>query len=326
MMIARVPHLDPRLYRGQGVLSDSTLWRRLRRRFKVWHPRTTSATFFYITILAALALALPGCGDGQGFSLDKAMAPKSAARIADESMLAPEADVRRQALYEMSKWKDVDAGLVNLVGLAVLGEKDVMARAQAARTLGQWARPEGAAYLSVALAGQFEGLDFPEAREHLVKLGVTMPRTPDDSKFVRRDAAWALGHLQSDEAVKSLVRALQFDADADVRIECARTLRQHKHPAAAQGLLLGLADRDLAVRVLSAESLQYMTGQKLGLDVAAWDKFLSSTESPLADYGTKVKVTRSSAKWIDFSQEKKARIREIFSDLFPLERKEGPFD
>ena len=284
-----------------------------------------------VVLILATALLLPGCGDGEGdgFSLDKAvkdLAPKPAAQIADESMLAPEADKRRDALHEMSKWKDVDAGLVNLVGLAVLGEKDVMARAQAARTLGQWARPEGVAYLSVALAGRFEGVDFPEARENMTKLGVTMPTTPDSSKFVRRDAASALGNIQSDDSVKSLVRALQFDADVDVRIECARTLRRHKHPAAAQGLLLGLADRDLAVRVLSAESLQFMTGQKLGLDVAAWDKFLSSTEAPLADYGSKVKVTRSSAKWIDFSQEKKARIREIFSDLFPLERKEGPFD
>lgn len=280
-------------------------------------------------VCGLVALALVGCTDGEEFSLDKAvksMGPKSPAQIADESMLAPEPDKRRQALYEMSKWTQVDAGLAGLVGLAVLGEKDAMARAQAARTLGAWARPDSVSYLSIALAGRIDGLDFPEARESLTKLGVTMPTTPDSSKFVRRDAAWALGRIATDDSVKSLVRGLQLDSDIDARIQCAKTLREHKHPDAARGLLLGLADRDLAVRTNSAESLQYMTGQKLGLDVAAWDKFLSSSETPLANYGTKVKVDRSSAQLLDFSQEKKAKIREIFSDLFPLERKEGPFD
>ena len=41
-----------------------------------------------------------------------------------------------------------------------------------------WARPDSVAYLSIALAGRIDGLDFPEARESLTKLGVTMPTTP----------------------------------------------------------------------------------------------------------------------------------------------------
>lgn len=292
-------------------------------------PKATPMTPAVATLVLS-ALVLAGCSPSdEGFSLDKfakSLIPASPSEVLDDSMLSPSADKRREALYKMSKWKNVDESYVGLVGLAILGEKDTMTRAQAARTLGAWGKPYGTAYLSVALAGKIEGVEFPETVEYLSRLGVALPTVADRSKLVRRNAAAGLAMMKTDEAVKSLVHGLRYDSDVDVRLQCARSLSRHRHTEAAPGLLLGLIDSDLAVRVAAAESLQYMTGQNLGQDVKAWEAFLAKSESPLAQYGHKVRVKRNKALWFDLSQERKAKIMEIFSDLFPLERKEGPFD
>lgn len=278
-----------------------------------------------IILVAAALSAVCGCTSDEGFSLDtwmKNLGGRSPEEVLQDSVLATSADARRQALYKMSKWKKPGEGHVTLVGLSLLGDKDMMTRSQAARTLGAWADPRGVGYLSIALAGEVKGVDVaPEETG-----GVQLPKTPDVSKFVRGSAAEALARVASDEAVASLVQGLRHDTDLDVRMRCARALRHHRHVGAAQALLLGLADRDLGVRTTSTDSLRFMTGEDFGQDGETWNRYLSETESPLAAYGREPKVKRTTASWLDFSQERKAKIREIFSDLFPLERKEGPFD
>jgi HEAT repeat protein len=244
----------------------------------------------------------------------------------EESLSPYPADTRRKALYEMSSWKDVDRSLVLHVGLALLAEPDDMARAQAARTLGTWGTPDALPYLSVALVGAIDGVAFTDTVAELNELGIAMPEKLDRSKFVRRGAAWGLANVTGDNAVRSLVHAVQFDIEPDVRMQCARSLGQHRHVDAARGLILALADPDLGVRTLAADSLEHMTGRDLGQDPEAWALYFTETDMPLAHYGSDVKIDRSQTSWIDLSEDRKAKIREIFSDLFPLERKEGPFD
>ena len=268
-------------------------------------------------ILTTAAVALLGCE-----SLKEKFRFRSQKQVLEDSVLSPVADVRRDALYRMRRWDSADTELVTLVGLALLGDRDAMVRSQAARTLGAWAHPGAVPYLWTALAGDTGREDQPEAPDTEIKL----PQTPDTSKFVRVDCAKALGGFSEPEAVVPLVHSLGLDTDLDVRIECARALRHHRRGEAARGPLIGLADRDLAVRTTSSESLRFMTREDFGPDAEAWGTFLRDSESPLAAYGHEPKVKRSSAAWFDLSQERKAKIREIFSDLFPLERKEGPFD
>ena len=279
-------------------------------------------------LTAALVLvSVAGCAsNGEGFSLDafvKGLLPSSSGDVLEESVLSADPDVRRKALYAMSKWKESDAELVTLVGITLLGEKDMMTRVQAARTLGAWADPEGLGYLSIALTGDSSDADMALGTEG----GLTLPKVADRSKFVRGEAAKALGNIPEDGAVASLVAALRTDVDRDVRIRCVRALRHHRNVAAAKALILALADNCLAVRVTARESLEYMTGQDLGDDPAAWDAYVSGTDAPLADYGnrpTRKRATQST--WFHISEDRRTRIKEIFSDLFPLERKEGPFD
>jgi hypothetical protein len=279
-----------------------------------------------LAALALCALAAAGCRSGREFSLDafvKGLLPASPGEVMQKSVVAPEPDERRRALYQMSRWRDADVELVSLVGMALLGEPDAMTRAQAARTLGAWGHPNGATYLAVALAGEA-----PEVAGGEQDAGPppALPKVPDGSKFVRIECAAALGEHHGAEALQALGRALRSDADGDVRIASARALRYHQDTSAVRGLMGALADEDVAVRATAVESLSYLTGRDFGSDADAWAQFFAESAAPFAECGQGPEPERSSASWLHFSEDRKAKVREIFSDLFPLERKKGPFD
>lgn len=271
-----------------------------------------------VLLSAAAAAVLGGCSSGDGYSL---LSPKTRADVLAEAFKSPESDVRRKAMYEMSRWKEHTEDHVTLVGLALLGEPDMMTRAQAAQTLGAWGDAKGVFYLAVTLGGKRAGSEAATKTEQ----DFVLPEFPDGSKFVRLACAKALGRIGAGEAVLSLAHGLRSDGDVDVRIECARSLRRQRQVDAARALLIGLIDSDLAVRVTATESLEYMTGRHVDGGAEAWSTFLAEAETPLAGYGHPPKRKPSKPDEV-ISEEKKQKIREILSDLFPLERREGPFD
>lgn len=280
-------------------------------------------------ILLVAVVALAGCAeqDRPGFTLQGFIAdllPQSPQEVLAESVESPDLDQRRRSIMEMANWDDANEGLVTLVGMTLMTERDTMTRAQAAQTLGMWGDRRGALFLAVALTGM------PPQEKIELKTDVlsTMPNLPDRSKFVRMEAAYALGKLDPAVSVGPLATSLQTDPDLDVRMAAAHALGRHQSEDAVQAVLIGMVDDDLAVRVAALDSLRYMTGQDFGRDVEAWLNYLNSAEQPLADYGeSPVEPHRTeSSVWQVFSDERKAKIREIFNDLFPLERREGPFD
>lgn len=257
-----------------------------------------------LVFLSMVMAAAVGCDRGKTYTpmdLIRGVLPKDRSTVLREAIVAEDADTRREAVHKMSKWKDPGDEMVELIGLALLGDSDRMVRAQAARTLGAWASPASLEYLTKAV------------------------RTDDDA-FVRADCAAALGRLESDEATSQLAARLRFDGNADVRIACAKALKLHRKRSAAQGLVPGLTDRDLAVRGASEQALRFMTGQDLGGEPAPWRQFLSEADDPLAEYGHPPKRKKRKDQRVDPNAGKKAKIRQIFKDLFPLERKKGPFD
>jgi len=261
-------------------------------------------TFLLSVLLILAAHWLIGCDREKEYTLMdviRRVMPKDRPTVLQEAIVAEDADTRREAIHRMSKWKDASDEMVELVGLTLLGDPDRMVRAQAAQTLGVWANPASLECLTKTV------------------------RTDDDA-FVRADCAAALGCLESDEATDLLADRLQFDGNADVRIACAKALKLHRKRSAAEGLLPGLMDRDLAVRGAAEQALRFMTGQDLGGETAPWGKFLSEAGDPLAEYGHPPKRKKRQDQRVDPGAEKKARIRQIFKDLFPLERKKGPFD
>jgi HEAT repeat protein len=76
----------------------------------------------------------------------------------------------------------------------------------------------------------------------------------DDDPLVRRHAAWALGELESERAVRPLIEHLE-DNDADVRLVAAWALGEIKDDAAIYPLTQRLDDRDPLVREMAALAL-----------------------------------------------------------------------
>jgi hypothetical protein len=276
-------------------------------------------------ILAVLSFGLAGCDqDDKGFDINTTVAkmmPKPHKTILEESVVSPDPDVRRKALYDMAKWQDRQPGLIELVGLTVLGDSDAMVRAQAARTLGAWGDKAGTPYLVKGLTGDMSTFSVKSGASAMV-----LTKIADSNKFVRIDCARSLGHIPTEDSTKQLVNALRLDPDADVRIASAEALREHRNLAAANGLIVALKDGDLAVAGSARDSLGYLTGRDLGPDPQDWLKFLAETKDPLAGYGHTPKRVTTAIEKVDPNAAKKARIMDIFRDLFPLERKVGPFD
>lgn len=127
---------------------------------------------------------------------------------------------------------------------------------------------------------------------------------------IRVDAAYALGELKTESAEKlllslledsetevriaavnalamqgnavagqQLVRIIRSDSDKDVRSAAIRNLA--KYPGDATVAVLGevLSEPEPALQIAATESLDKVTGEKIGMSVPKWKEYLSSRQS-----------------------------------------------
>lgn len=92
----------------------------------------------------------------------------------------------------------------------------------------------------------------------------------DQSPTVRRAACEVFADVGSDQAVAKLDSILAGDSSADVRLVAAAALGRVKTRAAAEALLSGLADENIALRHRCRESLRNILGTDHAEDVAQW--------------------------------------------------------
>lgn len=173
-----------------------------------------------------------------------------------------DADVRREAVLAIASSNKVESApaLVRLLCVVARTDPDAMVRAGAARALG---RVEG---------------------EGVVDTLVEVLRA-DPSAYVRSDAAMALGRKGAPEGLPALVEAMRNDANTDVRVAAGGALRHFKDRAAAEALVAGLEDSNVAQAHKCWESLRYVTGQDLPREPAPWEAFFASAEDPFARHG-----------------------------------------
>lgn len=218
-------------------------------------------------VLGIVLASLLSVGCGKSRTADEWIKARlSPATPADRilQMESEHADVRREALLYVQRKPDMHRvpSVIKLVCLLAREdyEKEPMVRATAARTL-----------------GEMKGEDV------VPTLGAVL--TTDPNPFVRADAAWALGRQGSPDGIQALAHAIRQDKSVDVRVASAEALHGVKDKRAAETLLAGLADPDVAVARKSWESLRYLTGQDLPFSVEPWSEWLASAEQPFARYG-----------------------------------------
>jgi len=111
-----------------------------------------------------------------------------------------------------------------------------------------------------------------------------LERLEDEEWLVRREAARTLQRLHADEAVVPLMEHIDRDSEpnAGVRGEAAHALGQFPEQRVLQALIQALGDPSLAVNHNTIVALEFLTGQNLGYEPAAWLAWLEDTDDPFA--------------------------------------------
>ena len=84
----------------------------------------------------------------------------------------------------------------------------------------------------------------------------------------------------TDEAVSVLTGALRNDGHLDVQLAAAKGLANFNSSTVIQALSTALEYQDPAIQFRAAQSLAQVTGQNLGTDITAWQRFLADSVSP----------------------------------------------
>ena len=164
-----------------------------------------------------------------------------------------DADNRRAALTQLAASEvGGEPALVRMYRLLIT-DPDPTVRAAAISALGRHGEPADASKVAARLdpAGETEPL------------------------IVRWESAKSLRVLAADEAsrrmvVDRLVRSVQDDPDADVRLASAQALGRYRQPRVFDALVIALNDVDFGVVEAARRSLSLLTGTNAGYDPRDW--------------------------------------------------------
>jgi hypothetical protein len=109
----------------------------------------------------------------------------------------------------------------------------------------------------------------------------------DIDKGVRVEAARGMQRVHSADAVQPLLEVLDAEKEPedDVRLEAALALGQYAENRVLDGLIIAIADPNLAVNRNTLFSLRVLTGQDFGYDQKAWMLWTKNEAKPFAARG-----------------------------------------
>jgi HEAT repeat protein len=173
-----------------------------------------------------------------------------------EAVRDPEAKVRKAVVQALRKFRDVEAVDGLLMGLTD-EEKDIRSESMAG-ILDLYVAPEKRG----PILGVFKTRKKPEETEPVSPadarvIGALEARLRDEEPSIRRQAAYVLGMLQSEESVDALVLALP-DMSLDVRAEVVDALGRIGGDQAGQSLIRALADSSSRTRSRAIDALGRM--------------------------------------------------------------------
>lgn len=118
---------------------------------------------------------------------------------------------------------------------------------------------------AVHLLGQ---LNCPESIDALKQASAD----PDPDIRIAAIQSWQ--NMSANIAIGQLQEIIGSDTNTDVRLAATRALGNFTGENAVRALALALTDSDPALQVRATESLQSVTGENIGADVAAWQNFV----------------------------------------------------
>ncbi len=98
----------------------------------------------------------------------------------------------------------------------------------------------------------------------------------DKSKFVRLCAAMAAAYVKNPILIPDLIKCLQNDSEAQIRIDAAKALKAYKTRLVIETLINALDDRNVAVVQAAWDDLTIQTGQKFPQHSGPWDQWLQA--------------------------------------------------
>jgi HEAT repeat protein len=204
-------------------------------------------------------------------------------------------DARARALLELREPKehggtdkDQDA-VLHILATAAVSERHPWCRLAAIQTLGRFKDPRAVEALRAAYD---QASTMPGSSG--VQLAAYQPSAtllPETTEALRCRALASLGETGNPAALDLLVRVVrqppvegseeEREQAADERLTAVRALAHYHEPQATEALLKILqTEKDIALRDRAAESLQTITGKKLGPDARAWEAELHGGKPP----------------------------------------------
>lgn len=98
----------------------------------------------------------------------------------------------------------------------------------------------------------------------------------DQNSEIRIAAVKSLAKMPGQAAIPILQEVVGSDTNGDVRLAATQSLGQFSSSQVLNALAMVIDDRDPALQVAAIESLEKVTGKKLGSDVFAWKDYLGS--------------------------------------------------
>jgi hypothetical protein len=120
---------------------------------------------------------------------------------------------------------------------------------------------------SVQLLGK---LNCPAAVEALVDA------SHDHNSDIRIASIKSWASLPPETAIPNLQEMIGSDTNVDVRLAATRALGGFSGQRAVAAISLALDDRNPALQLRAAESLQAVTGEQFGRDILAWKKYIQN--------------------------------------------------
>ncbi len=107
----------------------------------------------------------------------------------------------------------------------------------------------------------------------------------DPSSFVRLCAAMAAGYVDNPILIPDLIKRLQSDPDAQVRIYAAEALKAYKTRLVIETLINALDDQNVAIVQAAWDDLTIQTGQKFPQHSGPWELWLRQHRSQFSATG-----------------------------------------